>query len=151
MPKAKANIEAQESNAILTITLSRPERLNILDMETRKEILRVLESYESSPEIRCLLLTARGEVFSAGADIRYLLSLDNKTSREYAGFVRSFLTYVESYPKPVVGAVNGTAVGGGLELLSKVLPFTVKVTLLTGVSQTQIVTMMSSQLVLTTL
>ncbi|TLY00265.1 MAG: enoyl-CoA hydratase/isomerase family protein [Thaumarchaeota archaeon] len=117
VPKAKANIEVQESNAILTITLSRPDRLNILDLETRKEILRVLETYESNREIRCLLLTARGEVFSAGADIRYLLSLDNKASREYAGFVRSFLTYVESYPKPVVGAVNGTAVGGGLELL----------------------------------
>ncbi len=52
VPKAKANIEVQESNAILTVTLSRPDRLNILDLETRKEILRVLESYESSREIR---------------------------------------------------------------------------------------------------
>ena len=59
VPKAKANIEIQESNAILTITLNRPDRLNILDLETRKEILRVLESHESNREIRCLLLTAR--------------------------------------------------------------------------------------------
>jgi enoyl-CoA hydratase len=58
-----------------------------------------------------------GPVFSAGADLNYLVTLDNKAAKAYANFVRYFLGYLEGYPKLTIGLVRGLAVGGGLELL----------------------------------
>jgi enoyl-CoA hydratase/carnithine racemase len=105
------------SGGILTITLNRPDRLNIFDAETRREILGALKEYEPNPDIKCVLVNANGEAFSAGADLNYLISLRKNETNRYAAFVRSFLRYVEDYPKPTVGAAQGIAVGGGLELL----------------------------------
>jgi enoyl-CoA hydratase len=111
------NLIVRLRDGVLTITINRPQALNILDLATRKELLGVLRSCEFKEKVRCVVITARGELFSAGADLKYLLSLDRKSASRYASFVRRFLSYVENYPKPTVGAVNGTAMGGGLELL----------------------------------
>ncbi len=56
-------------------------------------------------------------MFSAGADLNRLLRLNEAKANAYRKFVRSFLDYLESYPKPTIGEVEGLAVGGGLELL----------------------------------
>jgi enoyl-CoA hydratase len=112
-----ANILVGHSEGILTITLNRPEQLNILDRKTREEILAALKENEVNPDVRCVLINANGEAFSAGADLNHLISLRGAEARRYAAFVRSFLKYVEGYPRPTVGAAQGRAVGGGLELL----------------------------------
>jgi enoyl-CoA hydratase len=112
-----ASILSEVGNRILKITLNRPERLNILTVETRKYILKILKAHEVNDAVRCVVIASRGEVFSAGADINYLLSLDKRKARSYSRFVRAFLAYLEKYPKPTVGVVSGLAVGGGLELL----------------------------------
>jgi enoyl-CoA hydratase/carnithine racemase len=64
-----------------------------------------------------VVVSAPGKVFSAGADIKFLLQLDEVKAKEYTKFVRSFLDYLEGYPKPTIGEIEGVAVGGGLELL----------------------------------
>lgn len=104
------------NNNALTITLNRPERLNTLTINLRKEIMDVLKRHKDD-DIACVIFDSAGDVFSAGADIRYLLSLKGKDVNKYAKFVLSFLKYIENYPKITIGLVKGIAVGGGLELL----------------------------------
>lgn len=102
---------------MLRVTLNRPDRMNVLTVDTRKRILEVLRAHESDAGVSCVLFASQGKVFSAGADLNHLLTLEGKRAEAYSVFVRSFLDYVEGYPKPTVGLVGGVAVGGGLELL----------------------------------
>ena len=102
---------------VLVLTLNRPETLNVLDVQTRRDLLTAMKSRETDDGVRCVVIAARGDVFSAGADLRYILELNDSEARDYASFVRSVLDYVEAYPKPTIGLVDGIAVGGALELL----------------------------------
>jgi enoyl-CoA hydratase/carnithine racemase len=104
-------------DGVLTVELNRVRKMNILDLPTRKRILQVLKKHEREDSVKCVAITARGDVFSAGADLNFLLRLQGSRATAYAKFVREFLGYVENYPKPTIGVVNGLAVGGGLELL----------------------------------
>jgi enoyl-CoA hydratase len=105
------------SDEVLTIELNRVREMNILDVATRRLLLKVLRRHESDDSVKCAVIRARGDVFSAGADLNFLLGLRGKRAKSYASFVHEFLDYVENYPKPMIGVVNGVAVGGGLELL----------------------------------
>ncbi len=102
---------------VLTVELNRPREMNLLDVPTRKRLLEVLRRHEDDDSVKCAVITARGDVFSAGADLNFLLGLRGRRARSYAKFVRNFLDYVENYPKPTIGVVSGLAVGGGVELL----------------------------------
>jgi enoyl-CoA hydratase/carnithine racemase len=102
----------------LVITLNRPSVLNVLNPQVRQEVLEVLKSYEANNGVRCVVFTGAGKAFSAGADIKHLVGINTlDAAQAYASSVREFLTYIENYPKITVGAVNGVAFGGGLELL----------------------------------
>ncbi len=105
------------NDGVLTVELNRIPEMNILDVPMRKRILQVLRRHEKDDEVKCAVITARGDVFSAGADLNFLLGLRGNRAKSYAKFVREFLDYVAKYPKPTIGVVNGLAVGGGVELL----------------------------------
>jgi enoyl-CoA hydratase/carnithine racemase len=104
-------------DGVLTVELNRVREMNILDVPTRRRILAILRRHEEDDAVKCVVITARGDVFSAGADLNYLLGLRGNRAHSYAKFVRQFLDYLENYPKPTIGVVNGVAVGGGVELL----------------------------------
>ena len=105
------------NDGVLTIELNRIQEMNILDVPTRKRILAILRKHEEDDAVKCAVIAARGDVFSAGADLNFLFGLRGGRAHSYAKFVRQFLDYLENYPKPTVGVVNGVAVGGGVELL----------------------------------
>lgn len=104
-------------DGVLTLELNRVREMNILDVPTRKRILQVLRRHDKDSAVKCAVIAARGDVFSAGADLKFLLGLRGGRAKSYAKFVREFLAYVENYPKPTIGVVSGLAVGGGVELL----------------------------------
>lgn len=101
----------------LVVRFNRPDSLNVLTTRLRQAILDLLREHEADPGIRSIVFTGTGKAFSAGADIRYLLTLEGESAVSYSRFVRDFLDYIENYPKVTVGAVNGLAFGGGLEFL----------------------------------
>jgi len=112
-----ASVRANISDGVLELLLNRPEMLNVLDVEARREILSSLKENEDKDEVRCVVFRSTGRAFSAGADVRHLRSLDRNGGLRYTRFVQKFLSYVENYPKPTIGVAEGIAVGGGLELL----------------------------------
>ena len=110
-------VESTVADGVLTLTLTSPDGMNVLGVDTRKQFLKALKGRQSDDEVRCVVVRSRGKAFSAGADMNHLLKLDRKSAKSYSDFVRNFLNYVEDYPKPTLGVVEGVAVGGGLELL----------------------------------
>lgn len=111
------SILVELKGGVLALTLNRPEKLNVLDLETRKKLLGAMKAHEEDDSVRCVLISSRGDVFSAGADLHHLLELTEPEAGAYTEFVRSVIDYIEAYPKPTIGSVDGIAVGGALELL----------------------------------
>ena len=106
-----------EEKKCATITLNRPEVMNALNVEIRKEILKALDAAERDDIVRSVVLTGSGEkAFSAGADIKMFLTMTPFLAMEYLKISKGASERLEFFPKPVIAAVNGFAIGGGLEL-----------------------------------
>ncbi|HYB68357.1 MAG TPA: enoyl-CoA hydratase-related protein [Candidatus Acidoferrales bacterium] len=110
-------IICEKSEGIATITLNRPEALNAFSKEVVEEILRALEDIKSDENMRVVVLTGAGEkAFSAGADIKAMVGMTALKARELSLMGESLCLALENLEKPVVAAINGYALGGGLEV-----------------------------------
>jgi enoyl-CoA hydratase len=104
-------------DGIALITLNRPEKLNALNTATVLELEDAFGRARTDPAIRALILTGAGEkAFVAGADINELAVLNPVEAQTYAARGQRIFRALETMPKPSVAAVNGFALGGGLEL-----------------------------------
>ena len=106
---------------IATIKLMDPENLNPLNKETGKELYDTLEILKDNNEVRCLIITGSGRAFSAGGDIKQFKSgIENGTPgqvmEETLNDLYKIAITLRLYPKPVIAAVNGWAVGAGMNL-----------------------------------
>jgi len=103
--------------AIAIVTLATPERLNAIGTDTLTDLDGALTDLERDDAVRAFVVTGEGRAFSAGANIEELAGLDGRTG--FARFVRTFtdvLDRLEQHPKPSIAAIDGVALGGGLEL-----------------------------------
>jgi len=112
------NILEEIENDILTITINRPKKLNALNRETIQELHEAFKEAKNNEEVKVVILTGSGEkAFVAGADISEFADYSPKEGKRLAADGQEKLfNYVANFPKPVIAAVNGFALGGGLEL-----------------------------------
>ena len=113
-----SNIIISSENNIATITINRPTKLNALNYETIQELHNAFEIVEKNDEIRVIILTGSGEkAFVAGADIAEFANFSIAEGTHLAKQGQELLfDFIEKLKKPVIAAINGFALGGGLEL-----------------------------------
>lgn len=112
------NLHLDQHGPLAVLTVSRPKALNALNADTLSEISQAVELVIENPEIGALIITGSGDrAFVAGADISELAELsDVYAGRELALAGQDVMHQISSLPIPVIAAVNGFALGGGLEL-----------------------------------
>lgn len=112
------NILEEVENNILTITINRPKKLNALNRETIQELHEAFKEAKNNAEVKVVIITGSGEkAFVAGADISEFADYSPKEGKKLAADGQEKLfNYVANFPKPVIAAINGFALGGGLEL-----------------------------------
>lgn len=112
------NILVTSENGIGQITINRPSKLNALNVATIQDLHSAIESLENNEEIKVVILTGEGEkAFVAGADISEFADFSVEEGTKLAAQGQELLfDFIENLRKPVIAAVNGFALGGGLEL-----------------------------------
>ena len=111
------NVRTENKDGILIITVDRPKVLNALNAETVAEIGQAFDAARDDDSVKAVILTGGGEkAFVAGADIRELAEMTPVTGKEIAQKGQRVFRAIERFPKPVIAAVNGFALGGGCEL-----------------------------------
>lgn len=112
------NIFVEEDNSIAFITIDRPAKLNALNRATIEELHDAFKENEEDPDIKVIIITGSGEkAFVAGADISEFAHFSVKEGEALAAKGQEMLfDLVENLSTPVIAAVNGFALGGGLEL-----------------------------------
>lgn len=112
------NILTEQNGHILTVTINRPKQLNALNKDTINELHLALKAADSDSRIGVVILTGSGEkAFVAGADIKEFANFDTVNGKKLAAEGQEKLfNLIENLSKPVIAAVNGFALGGGLEL-----------------------------------
>jgi enoyl-CoA hydratase len=112
------NILVSIENGIGQITINRPSKLNALNVATIQELHNAFKNLESKEEVCIIIITGEGEkAFVAGADIAEFAHFSVEEGAQLAAQGQELLfDFVENLRKPVIAAVNGFALGGGLEL-----------------------------------
>ena len=112
-------ILVDDLDGIKVITIRRPQAMNALNDELTDEILAVLKAFADDPSVKGFVITGYGTAaFSAGADIGKFPSMlgDPQASAQYARDCAKVQVFMDQMDKPVVAALNGLAMGGGLEI-----------------------------------
>jgi enoyl-CoA hydratase len=111
------NIVAEEACGVGRVTLNRPKALNALNEATLRELRAAVATIAAERRVRCLVVTGAGEkAFCAGADIAAMVEMSPVEARRFARLGHELMHAIEELPIPVIAAVNGFALGGGLEL-----------------------------------
>ena len=107
----------QEYDGILTLTINRPEVMNALNRPVLHALKECFEAVRFKTGIRVIIITGMGgRAFSAGADLKERETFDDTQVKEYLYLLGDLFTSIEYFRKPVIAAINGVALGGGLEL-----------------------------------
>ncbi|HUO84529.1 MAG TPA: enoyl-CoA hydratase-related protein [Thermoanaerobaculia bacterium] len=111
------NVKTEIRDGILVLTIDRPKVLNALNAQTVEEIGRVFDEARTDDSVRAVIVTGGGEkAFVAGADINELARKTPITGKVTSERGQQILSRIERFPRPVIAAINGYALGGGCEL-----------------------------------
>ncbi len=110
---------SQVDAGIARITLNRPQQRNALDIPTLKALLELLDAHEADPAVRVVVLSGEGRSFCAGADLAEWAEAEARGELETYGWTETahaLMARLHGLAKPTIAAINGTAVGAGMDL-----------------------------------
>lgn len=108
-------IKVEDPSAGVTLLrINRPEVRNALNLEVRRELAKLFPELASSSDVRCVVITGNEKAFAAGADIKEMAGAG--AIEMMSRGIHNLLQPIANFPKPLIAAVNGFALGGGCEL-----------------------------------
>ena len=111
------NILCEIADGVARVTVNRPASLNALNSQVLDELECTLYGVEQDPAVQVVIVTGAGEkAFVAGADIKEMAQMNSFEGHRFAQKGQRVMLFIEKMAKPVIAAVNGYALGGGLEL-----------------------------------
>jgi len=111
-------LRIDSEDGIATITINRPQQGNALNWETIRELKQAIATIRESTNTRVVVITGAGEkFFIGGADVNVLASLDVLDAERFIRALHETLRAIRDHPVPVIAAINGYALGAGLELV----------------------------------
>ena len=110
------DVKLKIKDSIATITMNRPEAMNALNEKVLQELKETIAQVREDPSVRVVIITGEGPAFVSGADIPAMMVKSLIEIREFTRFGHEVLKGIERLEKPVIAAINGYALGGGLEL-----------------------------------
>lgn len=110
------NVSYQKTGNTALITLNKPDTMNALSQHMISSINAVLDQIEADTEIYTIIITGCGKVFIAGADIDEMYGKSQPEMWDWSSLGSSLNLRLEKMPRPIIAAINGYALGGGLEL-----------------------------------
>jgi methylglutaconyl-CoA hydratase len=112
-----SGVRLERRDSVVIVTLDRPERMNALSRAVVEEIGRIGRELSADESVRACVLTGAGDkAFCAGADLKERAGMSEERVREQLALYRSELSWLGDAPFVTVAAINGVALGGGLEL-----------------------------------
>ena len=115
----QSSLLSQVEAGVAWITLNRPAQRNALDIPSLKALHALLDAHNADPAVRVVVLTGSGRSFCAGADLDEWAEAEARGALETYGWTQTahaLMTRLHSLEKPTIAAINGTAVGGGMDL-----------------------------------
>jgi enoyl-CoA hydratase/carnithine racemase len=109
-------VTVERQGAIAVVQLARPNQLNALTTELTRELALAMTDLHDDPNVRGVVITGEGRAFAAGAELRDVLDRDIAGNLAYNREVIDAFQLVADLPVPTIAAINGFALGGGLEL-----------------------------------
>lgn len=110
-------VEIAIENYVATITMNRPEALNAFNPEQMRGVIDAFNNLREDDRVRVAILTGAGErSFAAGADIKKMAQMSSEEGFAFARLGHELANAIERFPRPVIAAVNGYAMGGGCEV-----------------------------------
>jgi enoyl-CoA hydratase len=111
------NLLVEAQGAVLIVKINRERALNALNKETVAELQQLFSYHWTDDAVNCVIITGAGEkAFVAGADIPELADLDVRAGSDFSAKGLYLMKSIQNFPKPVIAAINGFALGGGCEL-----------------------------------
>jgi methylglutaconyl-CoA hydratase len=121
MSEPSGAVSQTQTGAVLTVTLNRPEQHNAMNPAIMAELARIFNELPGREDVRVVVLTGNGRSFCAGADLTFMRAaadydFDQNIADGQAIF--NLMLAIDHCPQPVVGRINGPAIGGGVGLVS---------------------------------
>ena len=110
----KLNINKE--TRVAKLILNRPQRANALNLDFLAEINQALNEMENDSNVRCVVISGAGANFCGGADVSAFASGKMDSVLRFSDSGQTLFTRMEVFPKPIIAAINGAAMGGGLEM-----------------------------------
>lgn len=112
-----AGVRVDRQSGLAVMVLDRPDRMNALSRDVVRAIGAVGRELDADPSVRAVIVTGSGDrAFCAGADLKERAGMSEDEVREMLGLYRTELAWLGAFRAPVIAAINGLALGGGLEL-----------------------------------